>query len=134
VFAVQESNYTPRKDMSGRPEFDSCDADWLSQIKVTLSSYQGDFVLLANRNLLEIRCAVFVKRALAPLVWGVCCSSVAAGIGNIVGNKGAVLIAFHVANTSVAFVSSHLAAHQNKSEIHLPVQLRYEMLIDIYYR
>ena len=121
-------------------------AQYITAIYKHLNQYSADskvsheddptskYALVTSLRLWDISLLCFAKRSLMAYIYNLDSKTVATGLGNIVGNKGAVLIAFHVANTSVAFVSSHLAAHQNKSEIHLPVQLRYEMLIDIYYR
>lgn len=58
--------------------------------------------------------AVFVKKELLPLVSGVESSYVATGIGNTLGNKGAVGVGFSLASTSFLFINAHFAAHQNK--------------------
>lgn len=62
--------------------------------------------------------AVFVHRAIIPLVRNVRSSAVATGIslgapGTTLGNKGGVGISFNIGATSCVFVNSHLAAHQN---------------------
>ena len=41
---------------------------------------------------------------------------VATGVGGVMGNKGGVGISFKLYETSLCFVGSHLAAHQNKIE------------------
>lgn len=40
----------------------------------------------------------------------------ATGVGNVLGNKGAAGIGFHYYETRIAFVTSHLAAHQVRAQ------------------
>ena len=49
-----------------------------------------------------------------PQVHNVQLHTIATGIGNVIGNKGGVGIAMFLNETSLCFIGSHLAAHQEK--------------------
>ena len=56
---------------------------------------------------------VFVHVALLPFVSEIRSGAVATGMGNRLGNKGGVAIAFKIGNTRIIAINSHLAAHQH---------------------
>ncbi|RLN27016.1 hypothetical protein BBJ28_00014621 [Nothophytophthora sp. Chile5] len=82
---------------------------WEDQLKVTLGD---EYVLVASHALTAIHNVVFVHTSLLPLLGNIQSDAVATGLGNQLGNKGGVAIAFTVGETSFAFVNSHFDAHQ----------------------
>lgn len=80
-----------------------------------LARHLGEsYETLVTETLWGIRTAVFVKKAVFPLISQVDRDHVATGVGGVAGNKGAVGVSFKVGDTSLCFVNSHLAAHQEK--------------------
>lgn len=63
-----------------------------------------------------IHLAVFVKQKLLPFCSGVHKGSISTGIGNVIGNKGGVAVAFAFENTTFLFINAHFAAHSNNIE------------------
>ena len=55
----------------------------------------------------------FAHRSIAPLCSDIASAAVATGMGNTLGNKGAVGISMKIGRTRFVFVNAHLAAHQN---------------------
>ena len=56
---------------------------------------------------------VFIKKNYINYVKNLEVISKPTGIGNIIGNKGGIMIAFRIHETSFCFISCHLAAHQS---------------------
>jgi hypothetical protein len=83
---------------------------WEDQLKDTLGS---EYVLVAAHSLTAIHNVVFVHESVLPLVHNIQSDAVATGLGNQLGNKGGVGIAFSVGSTSLAFVNCHFDAHQH---------------------
>ena len=71
-------------------------------------------VKLAVVNLWQMRLLVLVKKELVTKISHIQTSSVATGIANALGNKGAVGASFFVGSTSLCFVNCHLAAGSEK--------------------
>ena len=61
-----------------------------------------------------MRLAIFVVKAKAHLIANVNITTEATGLGHVLGNKGGVVTSLSWRDTSLCFVNSHLAAHQNK--------------------
>lgn len=72
----------------------------------------SDYLLVAKHHLMEIKLLLFVNRKHEHRIGKTESTSEATGIGNVVGNKGAVAVKLVVNDTSFCFVSSHLAAHE----------------------
>lgn len=73
----------------------------------------GDnYLLVAKHHLMEIKLLIFVHRKHKARIGKTEMTSEATGIGNVVGNKGAVAVKLTIDDTSFCFVSSHLAAHE----------------------
>ena len=53
------------------------------------------------------------KERVMPHVKSVMTSSIATGIGGIVGNKGGIGVSFLLRDTRLCFVNTHLAAHRD---------------------
>lgn len=61
-----------------------------------------------------IQIAVFAKKSILSKIKGIQTLEVACGVGNVLTNKGAVCVLLKVRGKTIAFVNSHLAAHQKK--------------------
>lgn len=72
----------------------------------------NEYLLVAKHHLMEIKLLLFVNRKHEHRIGKTESTSEATGIGNVVGNKGAVAVKLVVNDTSFCFVSSHLAAHE----------------------
>lgn len=76
-----------------------------------------EYTALRFVSLLHIRLLLFAKNDLVPYISGLASRTCATGVGNVVGNKGAVVFMLQICHTNVAFVCSHLAAHH--AQVHL---------------
>ena len=75
---------------------------------------EDEFIHLAGVSLKPgdwIQMDVFVRRELLSMVRDVKLDAVSCGLGNVIGNKGGVGIAFEYAGARVCFINAHLAAH-----------------------
>jgi len=59
---------------------------------------------------------IFARKHLNGYIHHIETGSVPTGIGRMMGNKGGVAIGFSISNTSMLFIHSHFAAHQDKVE------------------
>eukprot|EP00939_MAST-03C_sp_MAST-3C-sp1_P001722 g1722.t1 len=89
---------------------------WESALSDTLGE---SYVMIRSHTLQAIHLALYVHRALIPLVCGVRSMCVARGKKIIprfrrLGNKGAVGVHLRIGSTRLVFVSCHLAAHQRE--------------------
>jgi hypothetical protein len=82
---------------------------WEDQLRSTLGD---DYILVASHALTAIHNIVFVHASVLPLLGNIQSDAIATGLGNQLGNKGGVGVAFTVGATSFAFISSHFDAHQ----------------------
>ncbi|GAB0497030.1 hypothetical protein MMPV_008353 [Pyropia vietnamensis] len=71
-----------------------------------------EYVAVARQHLMEIKLQVFVHRRIKDRVLKTKTVTEATGIGHVVGNKGAVAVKLTIDDTTLCFVSSHLAAHE----------------------
>ena len=71
------------------------------------------FTLLAYQQLVGVCLFLFVRPEHAARIAEVSVDTVKTGLGGAAGNKGSVAIRFNYLSTSLAFVCSHFAAHQN---------------------
>ncbi|KAF9432879.1 inositol polyphosphate 5-phosphatase [Entomortierella beljakovae] len=85
---------------------------WESQLQTSL---EPDYVMVKTETMAALHIAVFIWRPIAHLVNAVDSSTVATGIGGILGNKGAVAISVYLGSTSFLFVNAHLTAHQSNT-------------------
>jgi len=107
AIGVQECNYTPRYGYS------SCEEDWVA----TVQDHLGDgYVKISSESLLSIRLSVFCKKEHMSKIHAIQKSTEATGFGHVIGNKGGVGVSFEFYETSLCFVASHFAAHQEKIE------------------
>ncbi|KAF9134556.1 inositol polyphosphate 5-phosphatase [Mortierella sp. 14UC] len=75
-----------------------------------------DYVMIKTETMAALHIAVFIWKPIEDLVSAVDSSTVATGIGGIVGNKGAVAISIYLGSTSLLFVNAHLTAHQGNTQ------------------
>ena len=89
----------------------------------------AEYVLLQSEMLLQMRLAVFVKKRLVSRIQSVKVGSKATGLGNLVGNKGGIIVHIELDNgETIAFVSCHLAAHEQPKFL----QARNDMVPEIF--
>lgn len=104
VVGCQEGDYKERAP------HESCEDDWFAGIAATL----GDSYVAHCKNTLgQMRVAAFVRADVAPAVHHWQKSTEATGLGHVLANKGGVGIACRVWDTSLCFLNSHLAAHDD---------------------
>ncbi|EME39404.1 hypothetical protein DOTSEDRAFT_75181 [Dothistroma septosporum NZE10] len=88
---------------------------WEESVRKTLNAnaqkYKGeDYVLLRGGQLVGASLSVFVRASVLPMIKNVEGAVKKTGLSGMAGNKGAVAIRMEVADTSVCFVTAHLAA------------------------
>ncbi|XP_034739540.1 inositol polyphosphate phosphatase-like 1b [Etheostoma cragini] len=99
----------------GTQENPQGEREWTEQIKATLRSYTHiDFKQVAVQSLWNIRLAVFVKPEHESRISHVNTASVKTGLGNTLGNKGAVGVSLLFNGTSFGFVNCHLTSGSEK--------------------
>ncbi|XP_061900295.1 inositol polyphosphate phosphatase-like 1b isoform X2 [Entelurus aequoreus] len=99
----------------GTQENPQGEREWAEHIRATLRSHtQIDFKQVAVQSLWNIRLAVFVKPEHELRISHVSTASVKTGLGNTLGNKGAVGVSFHFNGTSFGFVNCHLTSGSEK--------------------
>ncbi|KAF9280306.1 inositol polyphosphate 5-phosphatase [Mortierella alpina] len=86
---------------------------WEKHLQASLGQ---DYVLIKTETMAALHIAVFIWKPIEDLVSAVDSSTVATGIGGIVGNKGAVAISVYLGSTSFLFVNAHLTAHQSNTQ------------------
>jgi hypothetical protein len=90
---------------------------WLDMFRESLASIgrrsNVDYELVASTQMVGIFLAVFARITLLHSVKDVQMGSAATGAGGLLGNKGGCAIRFQCYDTSLCFVSAHLAAHRN---------------------
>lgn len=87
---------------------------WEDKIERTLKQ---QYTQVCSRHLVGLSLCIYVKRALYKdqHINDVQHETVGVGIMGVGGNKGAVAIRFKIYDSSICFVNSHLAAHQNNT-------------------
>ena len=90
-------------------------------VELLLDALGGDgaFVHLAGVSLDPggwIRMDAFARRELLSAVRDVRRDAVSCGLGNVIGNKGAVGVSFEYAGARMCFLNAHLAAHAENVE------------------
>uniref|UniRef100_A0A4W6EF88 phosphatidylinositol-3,4,5-trisphosphate 5-phosphatase n=1 Tax=Lates calcarifer TaxID=8187 RepID=A0A4W6EF88_LATCA len=99
----------------GTQENPQGEREWTEHIKATLRSYTHiDFKQVAVQSLWNMRLAVFVKPEHESRISHVNTASVKTGLGNTLGNKGAVGVSFLFNGTSFGFVNCHLTSGSEK--------------------
>jgi hypothetical protein len=91
-----------------------------------LSSELGhEYVKVGSHTLNAIHVIVFAHNSIVKLISDVESQDIATGLGNVIGNKGAVAVAFKLKGNSFIFLNCHLESGQNANPA------RYEDLMRI---
>ena len=85
---------------------------WEDNLK---SYFRKDYELIASETLCAIHLVIFIKSSLIKNISRVQANKVKTGAKNLLGNKGAVGISFHIFNLSIMIINCHLAAYQDRS-------------------
>uniref|UniRef100_W5NDH9 phosphatidylinositol-3,4,5-trisphosphate 5-phosphatase n=1 Tax=Lepisosteus oculatus TaxID=7918 RepID=W5NDH9_LEPOC len=100
----------------GTQENPQGEREWAEQLKATLKTLTHiDYKMVALQSLWNIRLAVFVKPEHENRISHVSTAGVKTGLGNTLGNKGAVGVSFHFNGTSFGFVNCHLTSGSEKT-------------------
>ena len=90
---------------------------WAERVPKSLKKMYGkEFGLVASKFMVGTSLLVFAESSLLKDIKSVIRTSVATGIGGIVGNKGAVGIRLRFLDSTLCFLSSHFAAHRDNVE------------------
>lgn len=120
AFGAQECEYNEKVSWGKRPiakepkyiNNQSPSSGWHHWFGV-LQSWLGDeWAPVDSVQLLQMRLIVFVRKHLDSGITNVSTATEATGALHILGNKGGLIIRFLLEETSFAFVSCHLAAHE----------------------
>eukprot|EP01138_Halocafeteria_seosinensis_P012793 gb/GECG01013069.1/.p1 GENE.gb/GECG01013069.1/~~gb/GECG01013069.1/.p1 ORF type:complete len:1900 (+),score=251.56 gb/GECG01013069.1/:1-5700(+) len=97
--------------------------DWLKSIRGVLQASSSprnaeateDYVTVAQITLWGIHLFLYARNVVAKNLGNISVDTVATGVANVLGNKGAVAVGFtYRDSTSFAFVSAHLAARHER--------------------
>ena len=77
--------------------------------------YKEKYELISSETLCAIHLVIFIKESLIKDISKVRVNKVKTGAKNLLGNKGAVGISFHIFNLSIMIINCHLAAYQDRS-------------------
>lgn len=89
--------------------------DWVTRLKTTLKNLVNvDYEKVEAKTLWGIRLVILVKPEHAMKITHLQNSQVRTGIGNALGNKGAVGLSFYFGNLSLCFISGHLTSGTEK--------------------
>ncbi|KAJ3254954.1 hypothetical protein HK103_006751 [Boothiomyces macroporosus] len=75
---------------------------------------EKEYVKLQAETLVQLNLVVYVKKQYISYVGQIQTGKLATGIGNVVGNKGAVGIAIQFGSSSILLVNAHMTAHEGK--------------------
>eukprot|EP00731_Ephydatia_muelleri_P030204 Em0021g727a len=104
AIGCQECGWTSEKDMAAK-------------IKNTLKTlHDVDYEKIASQTLWGIRIMIFVKVEHVKKISHIQCAQVKTGIGNALGNKGAVAVSLHFGSVSMCFISAHLTSGNEKCQ------------------
>ncbi|KAJ3321129.1 hypothetical protein HDV06_004582 [Boothiomyces sp. JEL0866] len=78
------------------------------------SFLEKEYVKLQSETLIQLHLVVYVKKPFISYVGQIQTGKLATGIGNVVGNKGAIGIAIQFATVSILLVNAHMTAHEGK--------------------
>ena len=104
----------PRQRAVLSPTPPACLTTYIAMIKTTLGA---NFILINNTSLGPIHLCVFSRLDVVGKIGNSRAASVSCGIGNVIHNKGGVAVSFSIYNTSIAFVSAHLAANEGNDHL-----------------
>ncbi|BFZ10183.1 hypothetical protein BsWGS_13221 [Bradybaena similaris] len=93
----------------------SRESDWLDKLTKCVNT-KVPYKKVKSIRLVGILLVVFIQEKHENFISHIDSDSVATGIMGIMGNKGGVSVRVNVYNTSLCFIASHLAAHQDEIE------------------
>ena len=77
---------------------------------------EDEYEKVEEEAMVAMHIVVLIRRSLRHLLSQVEKGRVATGVGDVIGNKGAVAVCLDLGRTSLLLVNSHLAAHQHAVE------------------
>jgi endonuclease/exonuclease/phosphatase family metal-dependent hydrolase len=108
---VQECKFDSSANLSNI-NLDECGKVWTNSLNEFFGSA---YHLVKSKNLMEIRLHIYVRKHYLSRIERVRSGRESTGLGHVIGNKGGVAIGFTIDDVSICFITSHLAAHQDKS-------------------
>jgi len=112
VVALTSSNAEPRQAERRKSLVaNKAEIQWEQIVAARLAQGGGSWRRIARVFQWEMALAVFARREHAAQIRNVQVTRVATGVGAVLGNKGGLIIKLECFNTSLCFVSCHLAAH-----------------------
>jgi len=88
--------------------------DWYHWFGVIATHLGPDYEAVEAAELMQMRLIVFAKKSLRGEIKDIETAVEATGILHVVGNKGGLVVRFSCRDTTFAFVSCHLAAHEGE--------------------
>lgn len=85
---------------------------WQEMILEMFQAEGLQFDVVASVDLVGLWIAVFAVHRIRPCISKVQVATLSRGVGNILGNKGAVYARMDILDTSICFVNAHFAAHR----------------------
>ncbi|KAK9819837.1 hypothetical protein WJX72_003013 [[Myrmecia] bisecta] len=98
------------KKAAGATQFQD---EWQAMLQAAVGEHYWP---VAHVHMGQIRLSLFARVDIFTAITDVQKGTEATGVGHVGTNKGGVAISLKVWDTSLAFVNSHLAAHQNKTD------------------
>lgn len=81
-----------------------------------IASILGDsYTNIAQEQRGQMRQSIWALKGVAPFIKNLKVTKVNTGIGNVLANKGGIVISMIYQDTRIAFLSAHLAAHEGES-------------------
>mmetsp|Transcript_5070 Transcript_5070/g.12091 ORF Transcript_5070/g.12091 Transcript_5070/m.12091 type:complete len:1346 (+) Transcript_5070:226-4263(+) len=87
-------------------------ADTVLLRKMTKEILGGEYTSIASEQRGQMRQLVWARSTIAPLIKNVKISGENTGIGNVLSNKGGIIVSMSYQDTRMSFLSAHLAAHE----------------------
>lgn len=98
------------EDIKPRRKEGSRSRAWKMIQQKTIKSHK----CIAQHKMGGLQLSIFARKNVSDLIEGYQVLDVACGVGNVLTNKGAICILLRLFSKTVAFINSHLAAHQSK--------------------
>ena len=74
-----------------------------------------DYIPIAQKTRGQMRLHIYALETVAPFVKNIKASGANTGVGNVIANKGGIVVSFEYQRTRLTFLSAHLAAHEGES-------------------
>jgi len=74
-----------------------------------------DYLSIAQESRGQMRLHVYAYKQVAPLIKKIKFSGANTGVGNVMANKGGIVVSFEYMRTKFTFLTAHLAAHEGKT-------------------